>query len=377
MTVPLIAHVVYRFDYGGLENGLVNLINSIPSDHYHHAIICLTDYSDFAERITNPKVRFYALNKKSGNNLGLYWKLYRLFRQIKPQILHTRNLAALESVLPAVFAGVAYRIHGEHGRDVFDLYGENWKYNLFRQFHRPLIHQYIALSKDLQQWLSTDIGVKPEKLNQIYNGVDSKKFSPRPVKSHQLFPANFMAKDTIIIGTVGRLAEVKDPLNLLHGFYQLRHHPKFAQLRLVFVGHGCLYEQLKQQVQDYHFASQVWLAGCRSDIADLMNNFDIFVLPSKGEGISNTILEAMACGLPVVATDVGGNRELVQSTTGQLVVAADPKAIASALQIYIDDPVLRIQHAGEARVRIEQDFSLSAMVSAYLRIYQKGCQGSA
>ena len=111
--------------------------------------------------------------------------------------------------------------------------------------------------------------------------------------------------------------------------------------------------------------------GARDDVAALMAAFDVFVLPSLGEGISNTILEAMACGLPVVATRVGGNPELVAPETGRLVPSADPGALCGALQDYLRDPQLRRTHGREARRRTETRFALPAMIGRYHSLYME------
>ena len=117
---PLIAHVVYRFDIGGLENGVVNLINRLPEDRYRHAVVALTEVTDFRRRIVRDDVEFIALAKPPGQGIREWPALHRLFRQLRPSIVHTRNIAALEASLPALMAGVPVRIHGEHGWDSAD-----------------------------------------------------------------------------------------------------------------------------------------------------------------------------------------------------------------------------------------------------------------
>src|SRR6266478_6770190 len=145
---PLIAHVIYGLKIGGVENGLVNLINHMPAERYRHAIVCITDYSDFRLRIRRSDVECYALHKPPGKVPGFYVKVWRLLRRLRPRIVHTRNLATLMAQVPAMLAGAPIRIHGEHGRDMGDLDGSNVKYQRIRRLVRPCVHQYIALSKD-------------------------------------------------------------------------------------------------------------------------------------------------------------------------------------------------------------------------------------
>ena len=126
---PLIVHVVFRFGIGGLENGIVNLINRMPQSQWRHAVVALTEVSaEFARRIERPDVRCIALGKKDGHLVREYPRLFRLFRELEPAVVHTRNLAALEAVVPAWAAGVPVRIHGEHGWDMQDPAGKRRRY---------------------------------------------------------------------------------------------------------------------------------------------------------------------------------------------------------------------------------------------------------
>jgi sugar transferase (PEP-CTERM/EpsH1 system associated) len=372
--VPVIAHVIYQLAIGGLENGLVNVINRIPEDQYRHAIICLTDYTDFRNRIKNPNVEVHVLHKRPGKDLRLYVELWRLFRRLQPGIVHTRNLTTLESQLPALLAGVPHRIHGEHGRDMHDLDGTSRKYQLLRRLFRPLIHRYVALSLDLKRYLQEQIGVPEGKISHLCNGVDTEKFTPASGCSKTVLPADFSGADKIIIGTVGRMETVKDQTTLVRAFVGLaKEHPKGrASLRLIMVGDGALREPARSILEAADLAQSAWLPGEREDVPDLLRAMDVFVLPSLAEGISNTILEAMASGLPIVATDVGGNHELVgQGTTGFLVPRADPAALADAIRVYVDDPDLRRRHGAGARKRSEDELSIDTMVQRYQDIYDE------
>lgn len=369
---PLIAHIILRLHIGGLENGLVNLINHMPRDRYRHAVICLSEYTDFRDRIQDGNVPVFALNKLDGKDPGMYARLWRLLRQLRPDIVHTRNLAAMDSVLSAVAAGVSCRIHSEHGWDVYDLYGKNWKYNLIRRACRPFIHRYIALSQDIERWLGTTVGVSPKKLSQVYNGVDTELFHPRDkLGEESLVPGNF-GPNSIVIGTVGRLAKVKDQLTLVRAFTRLiEETPVFRdRVRLALIGDGPMKQEVWSLLENAGLLDLTWMPGPRNNVHEVLRSFDIFVLPSMNEGISNTILEAMATGLPVIATDVGGNPELVEhSRTGLLVPPSDSEAMAKAMKEYLDDSEMMRSHGRAARERVEASFSLETMVGQYMSIY--------
>jgi sugar transferase (PEP-CTERM/EpsH1 system associated) len=374
LQAPLIAHVVAHFGVGGLENGMINLLNGMPRERYRHAIVCLGGYTDFRQRLQRDDVQFYALDKQPGHDLGLYGRLFRLLRALRPDMVHTRNLSALEGQFVAAAAGVCARVHGEHGRDVFDLHGRNRKYNLLRKLARPLVGQYITVSRDLAGWLESTVGVAPARITQIYNGVDSVRFHPRQGARAPIGPDDFMSGAELLIGSVGRMAQVKDFPTLVRAFLRLlADQPELRErLRLVIVGEGVSRAECLDLLHTADAGHLAWLPGERADVAEIMRALDVFVLPSLGEGISNTILEAMASGLPVVATAVGGNPELVeQGLTGKLVPAGDPASMAHALLGYVRDSAEVQSHGRAAREKIEACFSMEAMVTSYLGVYDR------
>lgn len=373
-TAPLIAHIIYRLDIGGMENGLVNLINHMPAERYRHAIICLTDYTEFRKRLHRADVQCYALHKRPGKDLALYGRLWRLLRQLRPQVVHTRNLAALDCLVPAALAGARYRIHGEHGRDVNDLDGNSPKYTLLRRTLRPFAHRYIALSHDLEEWLRGRIGVAPQKLVHICNGVDMERFRPAAGGRVPLPVSGFADPGVFVIGSVLRMQPVKDPMNLVRAFVRLlARAPRLrCRARLALIGDGPLYTEAAGELESAGVRELVWMPGARDDVPELLRAFDLFVLPSLAEGISNTILEAMASGLPVVATRVGGNGELiVEGDTGALVPRADPDALALAMQRYAEDPELAARHGRQGREHCGREFSLETMMRRYMAVYDE------
>ena len=368
-----IAHVIHQLNVGGLENGLINLINRLPSDRFCHRIVCLTDYSDFRSRLQRD-VPVYALRKQAGQDVALYFRLWRIFRRLRPDIVHTRNLATLEAQIPAWLAGVPYRVHGEHGRDVHDLDNTRRRYRLMRRTLSPLIHRFIPLSLELERYLQDEVGIPGSKITRICNGVDTVRFAPRQSEDERPEGFPFISGERVVIGSLGRMEPVKSPMTLARAFALAADTiPDGRQrLALAMVGGGSQLPEVRAFLAERKLLDIAWLPGNRDDAPGLLKWFDIFVLPSLAEGISNTILEAMASGLPVIATDVGGNGELVaEGCSGVLVPRDEPSTLAEAIAGYVANPFLRRQHAAEGRLRAEREFSLGIMVQKYASLYEQ------
>lgn len=371
---PLIAHILYRFDVGGLENGVVNLVNRLPAGRFRHAIIAMTEIGAFRQRVQRPDVQFHALHKPPGQGLRLAPRMARLLRELAPAVVHTRNLGALEMQLPAAWAGVPVRVHGEHGWDSNDPDGRSLACRLTRRAYRPFVHRYVPLSRHLEQYLREAIGVPAQRIEQIYNGVDTERFHPVAAGREAIAGSPFGAAGLRLVGTVGRLQPIKDQVLLARAFGRAVALSPLARerLRLVIAGEGPLRPQVEQALQEQGVAELAWLAGERQDVPALLRGLDGFVLPSRAEGISNTILEAGATGLPITATAVGGNVELVDDgVTGRLVPAGDVEALARALLDELESPEAAAARGRAARATVLRRFSLDAMVAAYGDLYER------
>jgi sugar transferase (PEP-CTERM/EpsH1 system associated) len=370
---PLVAHVVYRFAVGGLENGVANLIERMPADAFRHAVIALTEVTDFKRRIERDDVDYFSLHKPAGHGVRVFPALFRLFRALAPAIVHTRNLAALEASLPAWAARVPIRIHGEHGWEASDLEGRNRRYRLIRRAYRPFVGHYVALSQHIESYLQQAIGIPAERVTQIHNGVDTERFAPGSAARSVVPGFPFTDSGLWVVGTVGRMDRVKDQVTLAHAFARAVTSAAAARrMRLVLVGDGPLREAVEAALRESRVRELAWLPGERPDVAAILRSLDCFVLPSLAEGISNTILEAMATALPVVATRVGGNAELVEDgMTGRLVPPADADAMATALLDYFNQPDVARRHGKAGRRLVEKRFSLTRMAGDYERLYTR------
>jgi sugar transferase (PEP-CTERM/EpsH1 system associated) len=368
---PLICHIIYRLAVGGLENGLVNLVNHLPEDRYRHAIICLTAATDFRRRIRRADVDIYEIHKRPGKDLGAYGRVWRILRKLRPRLVHTRNLPAIDMIGPARLAGVRRFIHSEHGLDSLELDGRNRKYNRLRRLSRLFVDHYVTVSRDLNDWLTHDIGVPASRVETIYNGVDTDRFSPGG-EGRSVLPPGFAPPGAVIVGTFGRLDTTKNQTGLAQAFARaVELRPALRpRLRLVIVGDGDRRDDVQDTLERAGVRDLAWLPGFRDDMPSLYRALDVFVLPSLREGISNTLLEAMASGRPVIATRVGGNPEIVpDGAGGRLVASGDIGEFAGAILDYVENPTLRRAHGDEARAHTLRNFALSAMVHGYDRVY--------
>ena len=371
---PLVLHVVHRFDTGGLENGLANLINHMPAASYRHAVLALTEVTEFRCRVQRDDVEFIALNKRPGQGFKMYPRLWRLLRQMRPAIVHTRNLGPLEMQVAAAAARVSVRVHGEHGREVDDLDGSNRHLQRVRKIYAPFVHRWVALSRDLENYLVHKIGIAPARVTQIYNGVDAQRFTPAGALPLAIPGCPFDPARHWIVGTVGRMQAVKDQTLLARALVRaLELQPALrAKVRLVMVGDGPLRAAAQATLDEAGAGALAWLPGARHDVADVMRGLNCFVLPSLAEGISNTILEAMSTGLSVIATRVGGNAELVDDgRTGAVVPPADVEALAQALVRSAGNAAEAAMQGQAGRLEVERRFSMQAMVAAYQGLYDR------
>jgi sugar transferase (PEP-CTERM/EpsH1 system associated) len=359
-------HVVQSLEVGGLENGVVNLLNQLSDQRFKHVVCCLTHAGRLAERIQSKDVEIVEMGLPTDRFRFPVMKLRRLLRHWAPDIVHTRGWGTIDAIIAARMAGVSRVIHGEHGREATDPKGLNPKKNLIRRALSPMVDRFVCVSDDLRRWLTSTVGIAERKVVTVHNGVDIDRFQvqARDVARRQLG----LGATEFIIGTVGRLDPVKDHLSLLNAFAPIaKRSPK---ARLLVVGGGPMRQIIESQILSLGFSGQVLLLGDRQDVETIMNALDVFALTSIAEGISNTILEAMASRLPVVATRVGGNPELVQDgTTGQLVEARDVAALTTAFAGYLDDSEMCVRHGAAGRIRTEKYFSLERMAADYAELY--------
>ncbi|EQD64005.1 sugar transferase, PEP-CTERM/EpsH1 system associated, partial [mine drainage metagenome] len=274
---PLIVHVVYRLDTGGMEHVVVSLVNA-THDRYRHAVISLTGFGVLRHEIEDAAVACLSLEKKPGKDWWCYFRFWRALRTLKPDLVQTYNIGTLDLPPVARLAGVHRLIHAEHGRDAADPGGDNLRYQWLRRWMAPLIRRYVVVSHDLQTWLTDRVGIQPSKVTYIANGIDEARFSRTcsPSEPRRRL-GDFAPPGTVLIGNVARLDKVKDHEGLISAFKLLREQAggNNASARLIIAGEGPQRGELERQIVRLGLTETVRLLGNRGDVAHLLAECDV------------------------------------------------------------------------------------------------------
>src|SRR5215831_1077256 len=227
-----VLHVIHTFTEGGMENGIVNLINHSP-EYLDHEICVLSRGGDFLQRFQRPVV-VHRLGKKDGNDMQVILQLRGLFQSSGVDIIHTRNWAAFDGVIAACLTTKPILIHSEHGREMSDPKGLIYRRNLARRLLSFRAKKYVAVSKDLYNWLKQIVRIPAGKLAYIPNGVDMKRFCPG--RDAQLRAELGIGQDEFVVGTIGRLDRIKNNEGMIDAVRL--HNDAPHKIRLVIVGDG-------------------------------------------------------------------------------------------------------------------------------------------
>jgi sugar transferase (PEP-CTERM/EpsH1 system associated) len=343
-----------------MEVGITKLVNSLDRTRIASSI-CSCCPGDSLKQRLRPDIPLFEFRRRPGNDPVLVGQLYRLFRKERPHVLHTHRWATLcEGLIAARLAGVPFIVHGEHG--TLETRGRNV---LVQRWLWGRVDRLLSVSSRLAERMSREVGFPLDRITVIRNGVDLGRFGPHDKTAARA--ALGLAPDELVIGTVGRLVAVKDQATLLRSFAILR--DRGLMFSAMIAGAGPLHQDLLAQKQALGL-EKVHFLGNRHDVETVLAAFDVFVLSSQSEGLSNTIQEAMASGLPVVATRVGGADELVmEHESGVLIPPGDPDALAQALHAMALDPAVRERMGAAGRRRALALFGLDGMIRAYENMY--------
>ena len=354
-------HVVFSLDPGGMEHGVVKLVNGIDPAVIASGI-CSTTPGGALSRLVKPGVPVIELRRRQGNDPSLVWQLYRTFRRERPHVVHTHGWGTLcEGLVAARLARVPVVVHGEHGTLQLKPYQVRVQRAAWGR-----VDQLLSVSSRLAERMAAETGYPLDRIHVVRNGVDLSRFGS--VDRDESRRALGIAEGTLVVGTAGRLVPVKNQGLLLDALAEVV--GSSTNVLGIIAGDGPLRSVLEAQGKTLGIGNRVRFVGHRPDIERVYAALDVFVLCSHSEGLSNTILEAMASNVPVVATRVGGADELVeQGRTGTLVPPGSASDLATAILEVAGDDLTRRTLGRAARLRAESVFGLARMLSDYRDTY--------
>ncbi|MBI3987307.1 MAG: glycosyltransferase [Lentisphaerae bacterium] len=358
-----IAHVVISLEPGGLENGIVNVANRLDPARFRLGVFCLVREGAFRGRLP-PRVEVVCLDKPPGLSPTTVVRLARRLRLWKPDIVHTHNLGPLlYGALAAAALPRTSLLHSEH-RELMPDERTRPKLFLRRRLYRRC-RRIHTVADSLRDRL-IDLGFPSSRLVAIPNGVDTDRFVPgetAPARRRLGLP-----ESGLVIGIAGALRPEKGHPLLLEAFTRLA--PEFPDARLLIVGGGPEEDRLRARIADSPEKERIRLTGHRDDMPDCYRAMNLMVLPSTAEGLSNAVLEAMACGIPVLASDVCGNGDAIEEErNGFLSRARTGDELARDLRSVLKREAAFPSLGQAARQTILARYSLNTMAEGYARLY--------
>ena len=362
-----IVHVLPTFEVGGLENGVVNLIDRMEARRFRHTL-CVLSGSAGARGRFEREVPVHLLQKREGNDPRLPFRIAGLLRRAGADIVRSYGWGAwIEAVTAATLAAVSCRIHSEHGFIVEELREIPWRRRLAQRGAAVMTTRIVAVSDAIREAL-LQRGIPEGKVTTIINGVDTRRFSPG--EAPQVRASLGIPPETFLLGSVARLDPIKDLGSVIRAL------PDLPGACYLIVGEGPQERELRELSRTLGVAERVRFLGARSDVPEILRALDLFLLPSLKEGTSNTLLEAMATALPIVATAVGGTPALVaHEESAILVPPGRPEAIAAAVERARRERRFSLEVGRRARRVACTRFSLERMVHAYEDLYTEAFEG--
>ena len=364
----VVGHFLFSLGNGGMENGLVKLINSSDCNDIKHVIITLTEDIKLMSRISeSQKVKIHIIGR--GSIFRNIVNLRKIIKEEHIEILHARGWPTMiEGALVKLFCPSLKNIFAFHGRAYTELNKQKMPRKILQVVSARLFNKISTLTQFMQSEISKEFKLPSKKITLIPNGVEV----PTPISAQEYgaYKKSLgLEKNDFVIGYVGRLDPVKDIMTIIVAFNQFYQKAKTGYL--VIIGEGELGGQLQSQSSQMACAKNIIFVGFRNDVAQLMQTFDIYTQASLYEGLSNTILEAMACGLPVVCTKSGGNVDVITpGENGYLVELKDSKGLCQSYLKLYQNKNLRTAISTSNVEKIKKYYSLEHMAQLYMTMYR-------
>ncbi len=346
------------FKVAGAETMVENLCYALKA--LGHDVIAVSLYNErtvITDRLENAGIKIVYLNKKVGFDASIFGKIKKLIKKEKPNVVHTHIGASRYAQPIATLCKVPKKIHTVHSVAQQEQTKVGKRVNKFLYRHNNVIP--VALSCEIKKTIQTVYGLSERDVPVVFNGINLKKCQPK---------TSYSRNETFKILHIGRFCDVKNHAVILKGFAQFaKKHP---DARLQLLGDGELKSEMESLSKDLMVDDLVDFAGLKANVFPWLHDADMFLLPSKYEGIPMSIIEAMGTGLPIVATSVGGIPDMLENGKDAILVENDPSKVAEAIECFYLSEDLRKAYGEKARIKSEE-FSSEAMAKGYLAIYQR------
>jgi sugar transferase (PEP-CTERM/EpsH1 system associated) len=364
-ATPLhVTHAVLSLDVGGLERVVLELIRAGRARGYTTSVVCLHRRGAMADQAVALGATVRSVDKPPGIRPKTVSRLADVFRELRPDVVHSHQLGALVYGGPAARrAGVPLTVHTEHGQN----YAHSRKARLLGRFAARYARRVFGVSADIVREVVECKIAPARKVALAVNGIDTQRFAAADGGGTRRHLG--AGPGAFLVGTVGRLAEIKRQDVLLRGFARLRQVVPAA--RLVLVGDGPERGSLTALARQLGIEAAVTFTGARDRPEDYVAAMDVLVLSSRSEGMPLAVLEAWAAGKPVVATPVGGVPELIRDgDTGLLFPVGDVAGLADRLAGLAADPAARSRLGQAGRRRVMAEYDVRVMADRYEASYR-------
>ena len=352
-----ILQVIPYFCFGGAETMCENITYALTAMGQDVTVVSLYNQcTPIAQRMEKAGVRILYLDKKLGLDLSMVPKLIKIMKQEKPDVVHTHLDVIKYAVAAAKVCGIKHCVHTVH--NVAHEEAEGRLQKIVNTIYFKLGWSVpVALSPEVLNTIVSFYGLKAEKVPMIYNGVDLGKCCPKEFYD--------LGKPARLLH-IGRFTEQKNHKGLLEAFAQIS--KEYPDCCLQLIGDGDLQTETETYARTLGIQEKVLFLGNQTNVYSFLKEADIFLLPSKFEGMPMTIIEAMGTGLPIVAAAVGGVPDMLEDRVSGMLVPCDPKATAEAVLQLLKQEELRVK-LGTNALRSSRNFSAEHMARRYCEVY--------
>jgi len=365
-----LAQITHDLAIGGLQQVVVNICRAIDREKFEVTVICLRDLGEFVPEVERMGIKVRLLpQKQNGTDYFSFLKLARILKEEKIDVIHTHNTQPfVDGTIAGLMAGVKTIVHTDHARS----FPDKRRYMFAEWLMSHFVYKIVGVSEHTSRNLMKFERISAKKIVTIPNGIYGSQYKiivDKEKKKKELG----IKRNGPILGVGVRLTEQKGITYLLKAMPKVVR--EFPDVTLVIAGHGPLEPQLKKEAVELKVNDNVFFLGPRLDMPEILKLLDIYVLPSLWEGLPMVILEAMASGCPIIATDVGGTGTAIQNgSNGSLVKAKDAQELSMEIIKLLHNKELRVKYVTNGTKMFDEKYSAEIMTKQYEELYLNGMQ---